>query len=85
MADLPNINDGTVFNHFPCYDDWSSQQENGVTIDDYHDALHQHADEIKFKRQHPDDAFAVFQYLAHLGHVAGMYNYGFGIMFSQGT
>ncbi|KAJ3221822.1 hypothetical protein HDU78_000307, partial [Chytriomyces hyalinus] len=85
MADLPRDNDGAVFNHFPCFDDWSSQQENPVTIDIYHDALHQHADEIKFKRQYPEDAFAVFKYLAHLGHAAGMYSYGVSIMFSQGT
>ncbi|KAJ3385023.1 hypothetical protein HDU80_000788, partial [Chytriomyces hyalinus] len=75
----------TTFSHFPCYDDWSSQQENGATIDNYHDTLHEHADEIKFKRQYPEDAFAVFKHLAHFGHAAGMYSYGYCIMFSQGT
>ncbi|KAJ3229231.1 hypothetical protein HDU78_009168 [Chytriomyces hyalinus] len=85
MADFPKHNEGTAFKHFPCYDDWSSQQQNAVTIDNYHDALHEHTDEIKFKRQYPEDAFAVFKHLAHLGHVAGMYSYGIAIMFSQGT
>ncbi|KAI8821915.1 hypothetical protein BJ741DRAFT_672548 [Chytriomyces cf. hyalinus JEL632] len=85
MADLPSNNGGTVFSHFPCFDDWSSQQENEAIIESYHDALHQHAEEIKFKRQYPEDAFAVFEYLAHLGHVAGMCSYGVSIMFSQGT
>ncbi|TPX65519.1 hypothetical protein CcCBS67573_g08094 [Chytriomyces confervae] len=85
MADLPNNNDITAFSHFPCYDDWSSQQENGATIHNYHDALYQHADEIKFKRQCPEDAFAVFKHLAHFGHAAGMYSYGYCIIFGQGT
>ncbi|KAJ3236950.1 hypothetical protein HDU78_004332 [Chytriomyces hyalinus] len=79
------MNNGAIFNHFPCYDDWSSQQVNEATIHNYHDALHQHADEIKFKRQYPEEAFNVFQYLANLGHVAGMYSYGYCIMFGQGT
>ncbi|KAJ3228996.1 hypothetical protein HDU81_005710 [Chytriomyces hyalinus] len=81
MPHSPNGN----FNHFLCYDGWSSQQGSGATIDNYHDALHQHADEIKFKRQYPEDAFAVFRYLAHAGHAAGMCSYGVSIMFSQGT
>ncbi|KAJ3235332.1 hypothetical protein HDU81_000608 [Chytriomyces hyalinus] len=83
MPDFPN--DGTAFRHFPCYDDWSFQQEDGATIDNYLDALHQHADDIKFKRQYPEDAFEVFEYLAHVGHLAGMYSYGYSIMHSQGT
>ncbi|KAI8840350.1 hypothetical protein BJ741DRAFT_50459 [Chytriomyces cf. hyalinus JEL632] len=85
MADSPDDNEGTAFKHFPCYDDWSSMQKSGANIDKYHDALHHHADEIKFKRQYPADAFAVFKHLAHLGHVAGMYSYGYSIMFGQGT
>ncbi|KAJ3407880.1 hypothetical protein HDU80_007510 [Chytriomyces hyalinus] len=87
MADLSNnSNDGsTDFSHFPSCDDWCSRQGNGSTIDNYHDALHRHADEIKFKRQYPEDAFAVFKYLAHLGHAAGMLSYGVSIMLGQGT
>ncbi|KAJ3236949.1 hypothetical protein HDU78_004331 [Chytriomyces hyalinus] len=85
MADSLSNSDITAFNNFRCYDDWSSQQENGATIDKYHDALYQHSDEIKFKRQYPADAFNVFQYLAHLGHVAGMYSYGIAIMYGQGA
>ncbi|KAJ3231459.1 hypothetical protein HDU78_007716 [Chytriomyces hyalinus] len=85
MAQSPNNSNITAFKHFPCYDDWSSQQENGATIDSYHDALYQHSDEIKFKRQYPEDAFNVFKHLAHLGHAAGMYSYGYSIMYGQGT
>ncbi|KAI8821229.1 hypothetical protein BJ741DRAFT_111403 [Chytriomyces cf. hyalinus JEL632] len=86
MADSPNNNeDGTDFIHFPSYDNWRYWQGTGATIDTYHDALHRHNDEIKFKRQYPEDAFAVFKYLAHLGHAAGMLSYGVSIMFGQGT
>ncbi|KAJ3402182.1 hypothetical protein HDU80_005318 [Chytriomyces hyalinus] len=79
------MNNGAIFNHFPCYKDWSSQQVNGATIDSYHDALYNYTDEIKFKRRYPESAFDGFQYLANLGHAAGMYSYGYSIMFGQGT
>ncbi|KAI8840378.1 hypothetical protein BJ741DRAFT_706267 [Chytriomyces cf. hyalinus JEL632] len=85
MANSPSSNDISVFNHFPCYHGWSSQQDSGANIGHYHDALYKHVDEIKFRRQHPEDAFAVFKHLAHLGHVPGMYSYGYSIMFGQGT
>ncbi|KAI8839193.1 hypothetical protein BJ741DRAFT_106784 [Chytriomyces cf. hyalinus JEL632] len=86
MAESPNSNNkGTVFKHFPSYGDWLSQQEGAATIDNYHDALFQHADEIKFKRQYPEDAFAVFQYLARLGHVASMYSYCCCSMYGEGA
>ncbi|KAJ3255582.1 hypothetical protein HDU77_003584 [Chytriomyces hyalinus] len=83
MGDLANSNEDSVFNHFPRYEDWFCQHENGATIDNYHDALHQHADEFKFKEQYPEDAFAVFRHLAHLGHVPGMCSYGVSIMYGQ--
>ncbi|KAI8843541.1 hypothetical protein BJ741DRAFT_307350 [Chytriomyces cf. hyalinus JEL632] len=69
------------FIHFPNYTEWCSREGNQQsTLEQYHDELYTHGLHLSKDNKGPEDAFAVFEYLANNGHAGGMNAYGISII-----
>ncbi|KAJ3252360.1 hypothetical protein HDU77_005186 [Chytriomyces hyalinus] len=76
-----NNNIPANFSHFPPYTEWCSREGNQhSTLDQYHDELYTHGLQLSKEGKQPEDAFAVFEYLANNGHAGGMNAYGISII-----
>ncbi|KAJ3249465.1 hypothetical protein HDU77_007704 [Chytriomyces hyalinus] len=80
-SNISSKNIEATFTHFPTYTDWCSREANQLsTLEQYHDELYTHGLHLSKEMKLPEDAFAVFEYLANKGHAGGMNEYGVNLV-----
>ncbi|KAJ3220631.1 hypothetical protein HDU78_000916, partial [Chytriomyces hyalinus] len=80
-SDISSKNIEATFTHFPTYADWCSREANQQsTLEQHHDELYTHGLHLSKEMKLPEDAFAVFEYLANKGHACGMNEYGVNLV-----